>query len=436
MKDRVASTFASIRQSRNFRFYMAGQTVSMAGTWMQQVAQGWLVLELTGSGTMLGFITAAQFVPVLFLGPLGGVVVDRFDTRRLLAITQFAAGVLAGVLGVLTITGVVQVWMVFVLAVLLGIVTVVDNPARQTIVLELVGPELLSNAITLNSVNINAARVVGPSIAALTIALVGVGPCFLLNSASYVAVIVALMLMDRDAMIAKLIAPRAKGQVREGFRYVWHEPNLRTPLVMMALIGTFAYEFQVILPVLAKYGFDGDAGTYGLMSAAMGVGAVAGGLVVASTSRFGLGPLVRVSFVFGLAIALVAVSPTLPVALAALVLVGVVNITFLARANTTLQLAADPAMRGRVMAMWTVAFLGSTPIGGPIVGYIGQVVGPRWALATGAAACIAAAAIGAWRSVVHRDRSRPIYRSLLGAAGAGSRSSSAMARANHAARSS
>jgi MFS family permease len=436
MRVRATSTFASIRQSRNFRLYMAGQTVSMAGTWMQQVAQGWLVLQLTNSSTMLGFITAAQFVPVLFLGPLGGVVVDRLDTRRLLAMTQLAAGVLAAVLGVLTITGAVQVWMVFALAVLLGVVTVIDNPARQTIVLELVGPELLSNAITLNSVNLNAARVVGPSIAALTIALVGVGPCFLLNAASYVAVIVALMAMDRHTMIPKIIVPRAKGQVREGFRYVWHDPMLRTPLVMMALIGTFTYEFQVILPVLAKYGFDGDAGTYGLMSAAMGVGAVAGGLVVAGQSRFGLAALVRVSFAFGLAIGLVAISPTLPTAILSLVLVGVVNIAFLARANTTLQLAADPAMRGRVMAMWTVAFVGSTPVGGPIVGYIGQVTGPRWGLATGAMACIAAAGIGAWRSIANRDRGGPVYRSLLGAAGPGSRSPSAMARANHAARSS
>jgi MFS family permease len=436
MSRRAASTFASIRHSHNFRLYIVGQTVSMAGTWMQSVAQGWLVLQLTGSGTMLGLVTAAQFVPVLFLGPLGGVVVDRFDTRRLLAITQFAAGVLAAVLGVLTITAVVQVWMVFVLAILLGLVTVVDNPARQTIVLELVGPDLLSNAITLNSVNINAARVVGPSIAALTIALVGVGPCFLVNAASYVAVITALLMMDRRTMIPKILAPRAKGQVREGFRYVWNDPALRTPLVMMALIGTFAYEFQVILPILAKYGFDGDAGTYGLMSAAMGLGAVGGGLVVASRTRHGLGPLVRVSFLFGLAIGLVAISPTLPVAILSLVLVGVMNIAFLARANTTLQLSADPAMRGRVMAMWTVAFLGSTPVGGPIVGYIGQVAGPRWGLATGAVACLTAAAIGARRSLASRDRTRPIYRTLFGPVRVGSRSSSAMARANHAARSS
>jgi MFS family permease len=436
MRARAARTFASIRQSRNYRLYYAGQTVSMVGTWMQTVAQGWLVLQLTGSSTMLGLIVAAQFVPVLLLGPLGGVLVDRVDTRRLLIATQLAAATLAVVLGLLTITDVVQVWMVFVLAVLLGAIAVVDNPARQTIVLELVGPELLSNAITLNSVLINVARVIGPSIAAITIALVGVGSCFLVNGASYIAVIAALVAMDGVTMHPKIMAPRAKGQVREGFRYVWHNPALRTPMIMMALIGTFAYEFQVILPVMAKYTFGGDAGTYGLMTAAMGFGAIGGGLVVASKARFGLDSLVRVSTALGLTMALVAISPTLPAALAALVLVGVANISFLARANTTLQLTADPAMRGRVMAMWTVAFLGSTPIGGPIIGYIGQTAGPRWGLATGATACLAAAAVGAWRLIVSSDDDEPRYRALLGATGSGNRNAPAMARANHVARSS
>jgi MFS family permease len=434
MRLRAARTFASIRRSRNYRLYFGGQAVSMAGTWMQTVAQGWLVLQLTGSSTLLGFVTATQFIPVLLLGPLGGVLVDRLDTRRLLVATQATAACLALILGILTLTNVVQVWMVFVLAASLGLVTVVDNPARQTFVLELVGPELLSNAITLNSVNMNAARVIGPSVAAVTIALIGVGPCFVLNAASYISVIAALSAMDKRAMHPKVTAPRAKGQVREGFRYVWHTPTLRTPLLMMALIGTFAYEFQVILPVMAKYVFDGDAGTYGVMTAAMGAGAVLGGLVVAGTSTFGLEALVRVALAFGLAIGLVALSPTLPVAVGALFLVGIVNITFLARANTTLQLTAEPAMRGRVMAMWTVAFLGSTPVGGPIIGYIGQTAGPRWGLATGALACLTAAAIGAWRLMSSGDEVG--YRALLGSAGSGSRSPSAMARANQAARSS
>jgi len=392
------TTFAALRDSRNYRLYFGGQAVSMAGTWMQTVAQGWLVLQLTGSSTLLGVVTACQFLPVTFLGPLGGVVVDRFDTRRLLIATQVVAGGLAVLLGLLTVLNVVQLWMVFVVAIGLGAVAVVDTPARLTFVLELVGPELVSNAVTLNSVNMNAARIVGPSIAAVTIALIGVGPCFLLNGASYIAVIAALMVLDRSTMLAKVVTPRAKGQVREGLRYVWHTPTLRTPLLMMFLIGTLAYEFQVILPVMAKYTFDGDAGTYGVMTAAMGVGAVLGGLVVAGKSSHGIDSLARISVAFGVSIALVAVSPTLPIAIAALVIVGAASITFLARANTTLQLSAAPMMRGRVMALWTVAFLGSTPIGGPIIGFIGQYIGPRWALGIASASCFGAGALGASRN--------------------------------------
>jgi len=377
----------------------------MAGTWMQVVAQGWLVLQLSGSSTLLGVVTACQFLPVTFFGPLGGVIVDRFDTRKLLMATQAAAAALALLLGLLTVTDLVQLWMVFAVAIGLGFVTVVDNPARMTFVLELVGPELVSNAITLNSVNLNAARVVGPAIAALTIAVVGVGPCFVLNAGSYLAVILALAMLDGRSIHPKVITPRARGQVREGLRYVWRTPALRTPLLMMALIGTLAYEFQVILPVMAKYTFGGDAGTYGIMTAAMGIGAVLGGLVVAGKGSHGLDALVRVSMAFGVVIALVAVSPTLPVALAALVLVGAASITFLARANTTLQLSADPLMRGRVMALWTVAFLGTTPIGGPIVGFIAQYAGPRWAMATAAFSCFGAAGLGASRNWIATRRS-------------------------------
>jgi MFS family permease len=403
---RARTTFESLRASRNFRLYFLGQTVSMAGTWMQTVAQGWLVLQLTGSGTAVGLVTACQFVPVLFLGPLGGVFVDRVDTRRLLIVTQILAALLAAILGVLTMTNVVEIWMVYALAAALGCVTVVDNPARQTFVLELVGTELLSNAITLNTVNINAARVIGPSIAAVTIALIGIGPCFILNAASYLAVIVAFLVMDKKSFYPKVVLPRAKGQLREGLNYVWSTPTLRTPLLMMAIVGTLAYEFQVILPIMAKYTFDGDAGTYGIMSAAMGLGAVIGGLATAARERHGLDPLVRVTVFLGATIGLLAISPTLPTAILALVVVGAASIMFLARANTTLQLASDPLMRGRVMALWTVAFLGSTPIGGPIIGFIGQHLNPRWALVVAAASCFVAALLGAWRSVFRTQRNR------------------------------
>jgi MFS family permease len=297
-------------------------------------------------------------------------------------------------MGVLTITNVVQLWMVFALAIGLGVVTVVDNPARMTFVLELVGPEHLSNAVTLNSVNMNAARVVGPALAAALIATIGIGPCFLLNAGSYVAVIVAMMLMDTAQLYPKIVAKRAKGQVREGLRYVWRTPALRTPLIMMFLIGTLAYEFQVVLPIMAKFTFGGDAATYGVMTAAMGAGAVVGGLVTATSDRYGLDPLTRVSAVFGVVILALAVAPSLPLAVLALLCVGAASITFVARANTTLQLSADPEMRGRVMALWTVAFIGSTPIGGPIIGWIGEHVGARWGLAVGGFTCLVAAAIG------------------------------------------
>jgi MFS family permease len=374
---------------------------------MQSVALGWLVLQLTGSGTAVGLVTAFQFVPVLLFGPLGGVLVDRLDTRRLLVTTSALFGLLAALLGVLTVTDTVQLWMVFLIAAGFGLVTVVDNPARQTFVLQLVGPSNLSNAITLNSVNINLARIVGPAIAAVLIGTVGIGPCFVANAVSYLFVIAALLLINRSELYPKQLAARAKGQVREGLRYVRSQPGLRTPLVMMALIGTLAYEFQVILPIMAKYTFGGTAATYGVMIGAMGVGAVLGGLATASRGRQGLGPLVRMSAVFGVLILAVAVSPTLPVAVAMLVAVGAASIMFLAGANTTLQLASDPALRGRVMALWTVAFLGSTPVGGPIIGFIGQHFGARWGLAVGGTSCLVAAAYGAWQHHVVTTAVRP-----------------------------
>lgn len=409
MTARLNSTFASLVQSPNYRRYFIGQSVSLAGTWMQSVAQGWLVLKLTGSGTAVGLVVALQFVPVLLLGPLGGVVVDRVDTRRLLIASQAVAGALALALGILVVTDVVELWMVYALAAGLGLVTVVDNPARQTFVLELVGKDLLTNAITLNSVNINAARVVGPAFAAALIAGIGIGPCFLVNAATYVAVIVALARMNPSELAPKPIAARAKGQVREGLRYVWATPALRTPLVMMAIIGTLSYEFQVMLPIFARFTFDGTAGTYGVLTAAMGAGAVVGGLATASRGRSGLDALVRVAAVFGLVILAAAWSPTLPVAIVALVAVGAASITFLARANTTMQLNSDPSMRGRVMALWTVAFLGSTPIGGPLMGYIGEHLGARWALTIGGTAAIVASGYG-WLAGHAADRRTPPVR--------------------------
>ncbi len=387
-------TFSSLYASRNYRRWYGAQSISLAGTWMQTIAQGWLVLELTGSGTAVGLVTAFQFVPVLLLGPIGGVVVDRLDKRNVVLFTQTASGVLALVLGLLVVTDVVQLWMVYALAFCLGILTTVDNPARQTFVNEMVGPDQLTNAVTLGSVNINAARVVGPAIAAGLIAWVGVGPCFLVNAASYIAVVAALLTMRVAELHPAPRSARERGQLVEGLRYVWGTPPLRVSLLMMALIGTLAYEFQVILPIMARYTFGGSASTYGVMTGAMGLGAVIGGLATASRNRHGVAVLVRQAAWFGVLILVVAVAPTLITAVLALVLVGAASITFLARANTTVQLGTQPVFRGRVMALWTVAFLGTTPVGGPTIGWIGEHAGPRWGLASGGASCLVASGLG------------------------------------------
>ena len=379
----------------NFRLYFAGQAVSLVGTWMQVVAQSWLVLQLTNSGVLLGLVAAAQFLPVLLLGPYGGLVADRVGKRGLLLGTQSALGLLALLLGLLTVTHAVRLWMVFVLAAAMGTVNSVDQPARQSFVPELVGRDRLQNAVSLNSVLTNASRAVGPAVAGVLIATVGIGVCFLANAASFVAVLVALASIKAAQLRPSPPAGRESGQLRQGLRYVAGTRGLLVPLLMMALVGTLAYEFQVSLPLLAQVSFYGEASTYGFMTAAMGAGAVAGGLVVASLTRTGL-PLFTVAAVgFGVAILATALVPALPGELAALGVVGFFSTTFMATGNTTLQLTADPQFRGRVMALWSVTFSGSTPIGGPVVGAVADGLGPRYGLGLGAVACLAAAVIGA-----------------------------------------
>jgi MFS family permease len=366
----------------------------MCGTWMQTVGQAWLVLKLTGSGTALGLVIALQFLPVLILGPFGGVLVDRLPKRRVLFITQLASALPALILGVLVSTNTVQLWQVYVLAACLGLVATVDNPIRQTFVLEMVGPENLSNAVTLNSVMLNAARIIGPAIAGLLIATVGLAACFYINAASYLAVLVALGLMKVGELTVVPPTRRAKGQLREGFHYVWSTPVLRDSLTMMAIVGTLSYEFQVLLPLLAKYTFNGTAATYSALTAAMGAGAVVGGLITASRHRHGPMALVKATLALGAVILVAAAAPTLVFELAALVAVGAASITFLSLGTTVLQLGAAPEMRGRVMGLWAVAFIGSTPVGGPIIGWIGQHAGPRIGLVVGGSAALVAGMIG------------------------------------------
>jgi MFS family permease len=378
----------------NYRLYFIGQAISLSGTWMQTIAQSWLVLQITGSGTALGLVTALQFLPILVLGPWGGVIADRFSKRTILCCTQTAAGLLALVLGVLVATGSVRLWMVGILAVCLGLVNTVDNPTRQTFVAEMVGKEQLQNAVSLNSVLVNLARVVGPAIAGALIATVGLASCFLVNAASYIAVLIGLRMMDGERLHPTPRVARASGQLRKGFRYVWSTPVLRNVLLMMAIIGTLSYEFQVILPLFAQFTLGGGSGTYAALTVAMGVGSVMGGLFTASRGRVAPSMLASAAFLFGIAILAAAIAPNLAFAMAALVLVGIFSINFLSLGNTTLQLQSVPEMRGRVMALWAVAFLGSTPVGGPIIGWVGEHAGPRWGLGIGGLAALTAGTLG------------------------------------------
>jgi MFS family permease len=396
-------TFAALAVP-NYRLYVRGQSVSLVGTWMQMTAQSWLVLTVTGSSTALGVVIALQTLPVLLLGPYGGVIADRVDKRRLMVALQCAMGVQALVLGLLTVLHVVRLWEIAALAALLGLNNAFENPARQSFMLELVGAEHLRNAVSLNSVLVNVARAIGPAIGGVLIATVGVGVCFLLNAGSFVAVVATLVRLDRGALAPSPPAPRARGQLREGLRYVARTPQLGVPLLMMGLAGMLAYEFQVSLPVMAKHGLHSGAAGFGFMTAAMGVGAVMGGLLVAARGRTGLLPLSIAAAGFGVALLLAALAPSLGVELVALMLVGWASISFMSTGNATLQLTAEPSMRGRVMSLWFVAFQGSTPIGGPIVGWLMSVAGARAGLGLAAATCIVVAAGGllAWRRLERR----------------------------------
>lgn len=406
-------TFRSM-SVRNYRLYFAGQLISTTGTWMQSIAQAWLVLQITGSGVALGVTVALQFLPVLLVGAWGGLVADRVDKRRLLVGTQAAAGVLALVLGTVTALGVVQLWMIYVLALGLGAVNALDNPARRAFVVEMVGDEHVSNAVSLSSAMFMAARVIGPAIAGLVIAGFGVSWCFFANGVSYSAAVIAFLAMRENEFFAVEPVPKRKGQLREGLRYAWSTPALRLVLVLTAVIGTLAFNFQVVLPLLAKQTFSGGADTLGVLYASMSIGSVIGGLVSAhearATRRFVLGA----ALAFGAALVAAALAPTFALELLVLVPVGAAGIAFTAMANGVLQTETAPEMRGRVAALFTVAFLGSTPIGGPIIGWVSQQLGPRaglWvgAVATLAVTVVAIAGIRRRREVQHRVLASPTH---------------------------
>lgn len=392
-------TFSSL-SNPNYRKFFFGQTTSLVGTWMQTTAQSWLVFTLTHSATDIGFVVALQTLPVLLLAPYGGVIADRVNKRRLMIVLQSLMGVQAAILAVLSLTHVVTYFDVCVLAVMLGLNNAFENPSRQSFILEMVGPNDLRNAVSLNSTMNNVARAVGPAVAGVLIAAFGEGWCFALNAVSFVAVVGSLVAMDLTKLNPSEPTIRAKGQLREGFRYVARTPILLFPLIMMALVGMLAYEFQVTLPVVASTIFHGSSAVYGVLMAAMGIGAVVGGLWTAARGKTGIRALIKASLIFGVCMTFAALAPALAIELIALALVGFASVSFLSMANSTLQLGTDPQMRGRVMALWAVAFMGSTPIGGPLIGWITSVAGARVGLGVGAASCLAAGVIG-WLTIRH-----------------------------------
>ena len=374
----------------NYRRYFTGQIVSVSGTWVQTVAETWLVLKLTDSGFLVGVAAALQFAPMLLAGAWGGAIADRFPKRRLLTATQLAMALPALTLFTLTATGAIALWMLYLLIFARGVVLAVDNPARQSFFVELVGSDNVLNAVSLNSAVINSARIIGPAIAGVLITTVGVAPCFAVNAVSFLAMIAALQRMDRRALNSVPVTERAPGQIRGAVRYVRATPQLWIPLAMTAIVGTFTFNFQILLPLFADFTFHGDAGVYATLTTAMGVGAIAGALANGSRARVRPAMLVAAALAFGGLMLLLSGAPSELTAVAVLVPVGAASVAFSASVNSALQLAVEPSMRGRVMALYSVVFLGSTPIGAPLMGWLANAAGPRAAFALGGAVAVAA----------------------------------------------
>jgi len=392
----------------NYRRYFAGQLISLSGNWMQVVAEMWLILTLTGSGVAVGVTTALQFLPMLLFAAWGGLLADRVPKRRLLIATQALMALPALALWALTASGAVETWMVFALVFARGSVNAVDHPTRQSFVSEMVGSERVVNAVGLNSALIHAARIFGPAGAGVVIATLGVAPCFLLNAFTFAAMIVALRGMDPRRLEPAPVAARRSGALRATLRHVLATPALAVPLAMMALVGTLGFNFQVILPLLARFSFEGGASDYTALAMAMAAGALAGSLFTSSRHGVSHAYLIAAALSFGGLALIAAAAPTLALEAAALIPLGAASVTFAAGANASLQLAAEPSMRGRVMALYSMVFLGSTPIGGPIAGWLSEAASPRAALVmTATAASLAGLGAylyldGRWRRWVPR----------------------------------
>lgn len=388
----TVDTFRSLRH-RNFRLYFVSQSISFTGTWLQLIAQALLVLQLTDSGTALGLLTAVQFAPTLILGAWAGVVIDRHDKRRLMQVTTAVMALAAIVLGVLVLTDQVTLTWVYALAGVLGLANTFDNPARRSLVNELVPADEVANAVSLNSTLVTSARLIGPAVAGGLVATVGIGWCFVVNGLTFVAPFLAVRRMDASVLRSTPPILRDRGQLRAGLRYAWSVHDVRVPLLLMAVVGTLGFNSQVLLPLLATRELAGDETTFTWLTTAGSLGMLLGSLWLARRRTIDTRLLAVSAALFGLATALLAAAPTVTLALTASFLVGLTAIGILSGSNTVIQLAAEPAMRGRVLALFAVVFLGSTPIGGPIMGTIAEHLGTRWALLLGAVASTAAGAV-------------------------------------------
>ena len=382
--------FSSLK-IRNYRLFATGQVVSNTGTWMQRIAQDWLVLTLTGSASAVGITIALQFLPMLLFGLYGGVLADRMPKRPLLLATQVAMGLTGLALAVLTLSGHVQVWHVYLTAFLLGLVTVVDNPARQSFVAEMVGPEQLANAVSLNSANFQSARLVGPAVAGVLITAVGSGYAFLLNGLSFLAPIAGLLLMRNSELHKVQRAPRSKGQLREGLKYVAGRPELIWPIVLVGFIGTFGFNFPIWLSAFVDDVYHSGASTYGLLNTLMAAGSLAGALLAARRGTSRLRVLVGAAVLFGGLEIVTAFAPQFWIFAVLMVPIGMFGLTVNVTANSSIQMATEPAMRGRVMSLFMMVFVGGTPVGAPLVGWITDTYGPRIGFAAGGAVALVAA---------------------------------------------
>ncbi|MGW8767260.1 MFS transporter [Streptomyces sp. NPDC055815] len=385
-------TFSSLR-IRNYRLFFTGAIVSNTGTWMARITQDWLVLSLTGSAAAVGITTALQFLPMLLFGLYGGVIADRYPKRRLLLVSQAALGLCGLALAALTLSGSIQVWHVYLIAFLLGMVTVVDNPARQTFVSEMVGRKQLRNAVSLNSANFQSARLIGPAVAGVLIAGVGSGWAFLLNGLFFLGPIAGLLLMRPAEFHPVERVPRGKGQLREGLRYVAGRPDLIWPIVLVGFVGTFGFNFPIWLTAFSGDVFHVGAGSYGLLNTLMAAGSLVGALAAARRGSTRLRMLVIAAAVFGVLEIAAALSPAFWVFALLLVPIGMIGLTVNITANSAVQMATDPAMRGRVMSLYMMVFAGGTPIGAPLLGWVTDTYGARVGFATGGVISLAAAVV-------------------------------------------